>query len=1440
MYVKERYTLPERIKKHLYSLKPNFGFNGYGETVFYTRYSRTKADGTQESWADVVVRCIEGVLSIRKDWYLKTHTEWDQEYWDDFAFGFATFLFDMKYLPPGRGLWAMGTDFTYERGSMALQNCFSGETRIIANGWPQPLKNLVGQSVEVLTGSGPQKAKISSFGKQDLFKIVFKKPGRSKYILAYEATADHRWILSDGTQTTSLKVGDKVKIKPGKVNKESQEYEEGFAHGIVFADGCNVRGNIYSLALFGWKRDYAGWIKNSTFYSHTTKTEIILETVAKLKETPDPQTSIEYRQGFFDAWSMFDGHWDNDISYCVDTTDTYAVDWLITHAGVLDYVVTGYTVDNNPTNFGERNNPLNRVIVSFKEVEMAVQSISYSGKEEVFCATEPKTNTFMLSGGLITGNCGFKIIGSSTMGQDLYWVMDALMCGVGVGFLAERDDDLKVYKPTGEMVYRVPDSREGWCKVVQLKIESYLYPSKPHIVADVQDVRPKGLPIKGFGGVSSGPEPLVQLLADVDMFFGMFLEHDWYDSVMLKTDLCNATGCCVIAGNVRRSAELGCGSIHDTVFLNLKDYKKYPYRENFGWMSNNSAILSEADDYLMLGEIARRVLQNGEPGIINQVNMVKGRVGKDDGLRKDKAIGFNPCLTYSSKILTADGRGYVPIGELADKGQDLDVFCISERDELIVKRMRNPRKTGINQKIYKVTFDDGSTLRCTGNHRIMLRDRSFKEVRDLKFNDSVAIVNRYDSKESKEGTYWQDYVQLGISGTINFEHRLIAENKYGYIDSTEHVHHLNGDKKDNRPNNLELKEVTEHLTDHSEGENNPNFSGISNEEMFLIGVELCRKLGRRFSKNEWEIKGPSFESDYRKNYFGDFLQFASMCADQADVLNEPVDPRTLRVYLDMQNQGYSSKISDGTVFVEKTCECCKSKFWIDQARREQAACSLTCGNGLRDYSKNVEGQRKFFATRRESLGKKQLDLYTELKTHLQREPLKKEWQEFCKNYETSSELGREGSPFKSWDSLKHHAKDHNHRVISVVEDGFEDVYNGTVDDYHNFVVKICDGESTIFNIERGVVTPQCGEQPLEDGELCCLVETVPNRCTGEDGHFDLDTWLKACEYATFYASTVTLLPTHHNVTNRVMARNRRIGVSIMGYTTWVAREEQYNVINYLRAGYNTIREFNRHYNAEAGIPESIRVTTVKPGGTTPKLAGEISGMSFKNFEYMLRRHRQAADSSLSQALIDAGVPYEKDVVSANTLVFEFPLYIEGSKEAFKASLWEQAQNLITLQREWSDNAVSNTLNFRPSWPMIERIECTDDNVWDKLKEVSARYGIDFYSGLTYQSKYEFANHRAEVVKKWGKTEIKIYRYDPSHEEDSVELVLSSTVPHIKSLSLLPHSSYGVYQQMPEEGISKAEYEKRLAAIRPIDWTTVRHNVAQPEIFCTSEVCERPV
>src|SRR6516165_5111699 len=122
-FLEEEFKLKEETKNHLFSLSPQFGFNQLGYVVFLRTYSRVKADGNPESWADVVIRVTEGIFSIRKNHFIKNRLSWNDDDWQDYAKGFSESMFNMFWLPPGRGLWACGTDIVKLKGSGALNNC---------------------------------------------------------------------------------------------------------------------------------------------------------------------------------------------------------------------------------------------------------------------------------------------------------------------------------------------------------------------------------------------------------------------------------------------------------------------------------------------------------------------------------------------------------------------------------------------------------------------------------------------------------------------------------------------------------------------------------------------------------------------------------------------------------------------------------------------------------------------------------------------------------------------------------------------------------------------------------------------------------------------------------------------------------------------------------------------------------------------------------------------------------------------------------------------------------------------------------------------------------------------------------------------------------------------------------------------------------------------
>lgn len=646
-----RFTLDWGFQTELRKQVPNFGYNGFGEFLFYRTYSRPKENGTMESWADVVVRVTEGIFSIRKDYCFKNALPWNESYWQKYSIRFAKSLFNMEWMPPGRGLWAMGSNYMYERGSMCLYNC------------------------------------------------------------------------------------------------------------------------------------------------------------------------------------------------------------------------------------------------AFVQL-------------------------------------------TENLHNELAWLMDCLMCGVGVGFGISRTTRIKVQRPkVTTNVYVIPDSKEGWVESVRRLIQGFGSGLIPRF--DYSKIRPAGQPIKGFGGIASGPDSLRELHENISNVFSLYLDYK-IDAVALQTDLANLIGCCVVSGNVRRSAEIGLCSVNDPVFLDLKNYDKFSYRSKHGWMSNNSVILDNDSDFERLSEISERVVKNGEPGYINLRNFKHARIGRDFGVYPvDKAIGINPC----------------------------------------------------------------------------------------------------------------------------------------------------------------------------------------------------------------------------------------------------------------------------------------------------------------------------------------------------------------------------------------------------------------------------------------------GEIPLESYEVCNLAETCPTRCSS------FSVWLQACEYAAFYCSTVTLLATHQPETNAVVSRNRRIGVSIVDITGWIEENSQNFVTRAMRMGYKKIREINAALAKDVGIPPSLRVTTIKPGGTIPKLVGKTSGIGYPNCSYTLRRVRVAENAPITKILTAAGVPHEKDLDSKNTMIFEFPILQGPSRPVKDVTIWQQAMNIVWAQHNWADNAVSNTIMFKDS------------------------------------------------------------------EVQDIEPVLSSVAPHTKSLSLLPIRE-GVYKQMPEESISREEYDDRLSKMQKIDWENYREGMkTESDRYCDGDVCE---
>ena len=244
-------------------------------------------------------------------------------------------------------------------------------------------------------------------------------------------------------------------------------------------------------------------------------------------------------------------------------------------------------------------------------------------------------------GGAALNNCGFI----STKGLDrdysdpFLWMLGMSMLGVGVGFDTRGRGKVTIAPPprAGD-AHVIGDSREGWAEALRRLLDAYVGKGALPARWDFDGIRPRGATLESFGGVASGPEPLRKMIESLEALYQSCVGRK-VDSRLI-VDTMNIVGRCVVAGGIRRSAQIAFGEPDDTQFLDLKlDPDKV---REYRWVSNNSVFARRGMDY---AEVARRTAVNGEPGYLWLENArAYGRMKDPRNDADQEAEGSNPCV----------------------------------------------------------------------------------------------------------------------------------------------------------------------------------------------------------------------------------------------------------------------------------------------------------------------------------------------------------------------------------------------------------------------------------------------------------------------------------------------------------------------------------------------------------------------------------------------------------------------------------------------------------------------------------------------------------------------------------------------------------------------------------------------------------------------------
>ncbi len=867
---------------------------------------------------------------------------------------------------------------------------------------------------------------------------------------------------------------------------------------------------------------------------------------------------------------------------------------------------------------------------------------------------------------------------------------------------------------------------------------------------DFSKIRPKNDVVKTTGGVASGPISFMEVF--------------------------NAATNTIKQGGRRRGANMGILRVdHPDIieFISCKEdqtkltnfnisiaitdvfMKAVDENSDYDLVNpRNKEIVGKLDARGVFDKIVEMAWKNGEPGMV-----FIDRINRDNPTPEvGKIESTNPCVTGDTLVYTADGRGSVPIQQLADEGKDVPVFTETDEGKITVRYMRNPRLTREKVDVYKIQLDSGDEIKATADHKFYLRDGTIIRTDQLKRDDSLHILTKRLSPQKGKfsvtefNKYWRLYNRGRHEKN---EHTHIASfyhNNSNPIPMDCVVHHRDFNSENNKPENLEIMGVSEHNEYHSsriKGEKNPlykikkdkkkwknylrsnPFYDVTGEKNPRFGVKLEDSTKRKISRG---IKNHHYHNPELKQRLSKISKELWNNREYKKKAAQGFRNRAERKLEESRRKtNLDCFLDENSVKVKKVCTNCGSSFSISFSSREIGYCSRSCAMEAfnTDFKIRIsrnKGINKKYQEKAQMNKELQIQKYKELKRQLERDPLKKEWENKCKEDDIRFRLGTKHG-YSSYKELKEESVMYNHRIVSVKYVGTSDVYNGTVDDFHNFFIG---GFLSVNETSKKIVylkTRNCGEQPLLSYESCNL-GSINLLKHIKDSDIDWSLLEKTTRLAVRFLDNVIdrnqyVLPEIEQMTKS----NRKIGLGIMGFAdVLVSLGISYNskkaldlagkIMSFIQVkardeSSKLGKERGNFPNFEKSIfkdkfefMRNATTTTIAPTGTISLIAGCSSGIepyfAIAFTRNVLDGKKLFEANPLFEEQLKAKDIYSKELlekVASSNSIQELEEIPKKIRQLFVTTHDITSTNHIEMQaafQDYVDNATSKTINFSSS------------------------------------------------------------------------------------------------------------------------------------------------
>ena len=297
-----------------------------------------------------------------------------------------------------------------------MHNCFKSNTRFVTDSGVKEFRDFNdGEIVKVVGSDGKwHTATVKRYGKQKMQDVMLQAGRSVKHVFC---TANHRWLLNDGSVTTELKEGMTLAMLPelSKYEMESKADYQAWATGFVIGDGLDKKNDYTTVRLCGNKIRYAdNFVKAGdtvTYPESYHGDAYVLHKGAFKQDFLNAKAwrflDIKGKQHLFEGFYAADGAVKANK---VATSDDRVAEMIRDISSVAGFYVSSESEVVRDTNFKKearliefrfRKYQIANNLWSVKKITPYRPEIEY----DAWCVEEPETHSFTLDGGIVTGNC---------------------------------------------------------------------------------------------------------------------------------------------------------------------------------------------------------------------------------------------------------------------------------------------------------------------------------------------------------------------------------------------------------------------------------------------------------------------------------------------------------------------------------------------------------------------------------------------------------------------------------------------------------------------------------------------------------------------------------------------------------------------------------------------------------------------------------------------------------------------------------------------------------------------------------------------------------------------------------------------------------------------------------------------------------------------------